>query len=151
MGRTNLALLAIGLGAALLLSMTMQRLLEIKKDHVGGKVAKEVDRNYGRRLAAAASLEVEQRDGRNVAILTILPQLPSAGPRLARDIGRFTWSFHKPGDWQDLVVRVRRHQGDTGHEYPIEQPFRSRSSSATSRRPPKKTLKKTRTRPTPGR
>ena len=125
MGRTNLILLVMGVLACVILALIMQRSVKMHKANAGGKIVRAVNDTYGSRLQASPTFKLETRGERKVGVLTLMPQVPTAASRLARDVGRFVWQ-EEPDKFQALEVLCKRHPKDKGRIYRVPKPYLKR-------------------------
>jgi len=146
MGRTNLILLGMGILACVVLSLLMHRGLKIQKAAKTDPVVKAVTEVFGSRLQLPPRLRIKSEGDRRVAVLQLVPELPSTSPRLTRDVGRFVWQ-QANNRFDDLVILLKEDVEDRGTPIPIPRPFLAGRGS----RPRKKPTPRPASRPAAGR
>ncbi len=91
MGRSQYAILGMGLAAMLVLSVLMKYFLNAAGDQKRSPVEKELAATYGDHLDSPSELRLVDGDGGPQAVLTIHPLLEAGSERLAREMGNLIW------------------------------------------------------------
>ncbi|MHC4853751.1 MAG: hypothetical protein ACYTF5_17220 [Planctomycetota bacterium] len=129
MGRTNMILLGMGIVACVVLSLLMQRGIKLQKAASVDPVARAVTEVFGTRLQEEPRFRVDTRGDRRVAVLRLVPRLPSTAQRLAKSVGRFVWQ-QQPALFDELVIVCKGAEPDQDQEIPIPRPFLPRSTTS---------------------
>ena len=134
-GRTNAILLAMGLGAILALSLMMQHVLRVHEEHRQSPIVREIQSNFGARLARPAEYRARDLEKGRVAELVIYPVLGVSRLRLAHDVGAYAW--RRVGFEQGLsaLVVVCVDLDGERTSFPIPRPYASREARGARRGP----------------
>jgi hypothetical protein len=136
-GRTNYAILAIGLASMLVLSLVMKQLLHKADEKRAGPLVHELSATFGGRLDRDSQVVLQKTEAGVHAVVTIYPMMGTSLPKLAQEVGEYAW--RRMGDESGLTdVRVicRSLVGDAPYEVAVARPYmaagkRSPSSPST--------------------
>lgn len=123
MGRTNAIILAMGLGAALVLSLMMQHVLRVHGEHKQNPVVREIQKVFGSRLAREAEFRARDLENGRVAELVVYPLLGVSRMRLAQDVGAFAWRRVGFELGLDALVVVCVDLDGERTSFPIRRPY----------------------------
>lgn len=130
MGKANWIILALGLGACVVLSIFMRHALQAKQKASVDPVVRELVELFGPRLRGAPEFTISKDGERSVGLLTIKPRLAASSRNLAHLLGNFVWREHgDSGRIRSLVVIARGRQDEADLEFPIPRPLISQLPS----------------------
>ena len=119
MGRTNLIILCFGIFACVALSLMMGHAVKLKDKTDVHPAIFELHKIFGDDLKRRPILEIEDRDERKVAVLTIDPRRIESSGRLSPAVGRYFLRLRGPDLRFDELQVVARDKNGKKTVYPI--------------------------------
>ncbi len=104
MGRTNLVILGIGIGACVILSLMMQHVLKVKQDRDVPAIVGELMQAFGQHFSKSAEFTIRHEDVGPVGEVVVYPLMSASRRRLARKVGHYAW--RNLGDDYEVVALV---------------------------------------------
>lgn len=104
MGRTNYAILAMGLASMLVMSLLMKQFLHKADTKRTGPLVHELSATFGGRLDRESEVALERADKTSAALrasVKIYPMMGTTIRKLAQEVGEYVW--RRIGDQKKLV------------------------------------------------